>query len=77
MHDGKWHVAEKRFARQPDHDIGIFAQGPQHGQLINAVERLAKDKDALAFQNVEMVDDGSLSLEQSSFDAEKAGYKTE
>jgi hypothetical protein len=47
MHDRKRHLAEEGLASQPDHDVTVFAQRPQHGQPINSVEGLPQDVDAL------------------------------
>ena len=51
-------MAEEGLAGQPDHDIAVLAERPQHAELVDAVERLAQDIDALRFQLVEMVHDG-------------------
>jgi hypothetical protein len=48
-------VAEECLLGQPHHDVRVLAQGPQHGQLVDAVEGLAQDVDALRFQPVEMI----------------------
>ncbi len=55
MHHGKRHPPEERLAGEPDHDVGVLAQRPQHGQPVDAVEGLAQDVDALRFEAVEMV----------------------
>jgi hypothetical protein len=44
------HVAQKRLARQPEHGGGILANAPEHGQVLEPVERLAQDINALIFQ---------------------------
>ena len=49
LHSGKRDVAKKRLARQPNHDIRVFTQGPQHGDVVEAIERLAENINALAF----------------------------
>src|SRR3546814_3582 len=55
MHDRERHMAEEGLAGQPDHDIACFPQRPQHRQLVDAVEGLAQDVNALRFELVEMV----------------------
>src|SRR5438094_3838198 len=47
-------AAEKRLARQPDENIGIFAHRPRHGDILEGVIRLAKNKNALVLELVEM-----------------------
>src|SRR4030095_4361022 len=54
MHDRERDVAEERLARQPQHDVGILAQRPQHGDRLQAAEGLAQDVDALVFERVEV-----------------------
>jgi hypothetical protein len=54
MHHRKRHMAEEGLARQPQEDIGVLADGPQHGDLVDAVEGFAKDENALAFQSVQI-----------------------
>src|SRR6266702_3212033 len=48
-------AAEERFPRQPDHDVGVLAERPQQGDLLQAAEGLAEDIDALRLELVEMV----------------------
>src|SRR3546814_395430 len=55
MHDRERHMAEKGLACQPDHDVAVFPERPQHRQLVDAVEGLAQDVNALRFELVEMV----------------------
>ena len=43
-------MAEERLPRQPDHDIGILAQGPEHGERLNLVVGLAQDVNRLRFE---------------------------
>src|SRR5713226_6131179 len=48
-------MAEERLLGQPHQHIRILAKRPQHAKPIDAVERLAQDVDAFAFDGVEMV----------------------
>ena len=55
MQGGKRHAAEEGFARQPDHHIGVFAERPEQGDLLQPGERLAKDVDALRLELIEVI----------------------
>jgi hypothetical protein len=55
MHDGKGHMAEKRLARQPDHDVGVFPERPQHRDILDAVKRFTENIDALAFELIQPI----------------------
>src|SRR5436305_15318955 len=55
---GKRHVAEEGFARQPDHDVGVFSERPQQRQLFQTRECLAKNIDALRLERVQVVHAG-------------------
>src|ERR1700761_7365480 len=55
VHARERHPAEEGLARQPDHDVGIFAQRPQQRELLQPRKSLAQDVDALRLQRVEMV----------------------
>ena len=48
------HPAEKRFSRQPDEHVRIFSHRPGHGDVLERVIRLAKNKNALVLEFVEM-----------------------
>src|SRR6478752_7823318 len=48
-------AAEKRLACQPDHDVGVLAERPQQGDLLQTAKSLAEDVDALGLELVEMV----------------------
>ena len=50
-------MSEERFARQPDHDVGVLAEGPQHCDSIDFVESLAKDENTLAFKLIQTIHD--------------------
>src|SRR6266849_4498403 len=41
------HPAEKRFPRQPDEHVRIFSHRPGHGDVLECVIRLAKNKNSL------------------------------
>ena len=43
-------VAEKGLARQPQQDGRILADAPEHGEVLELVERLAQDVNALVFE---------------------------
>src|SRR2546421_7433649 len=48
------HAAEERFPRQPDQHVGIFPHRPWHADVLERVIRLAKNKNALVLELVEM-----------------------
>src|SRR3954447_6106471 len=48
-------TAEERLARQPDHDVGVLAERPQQGDLLQTGKSLAEDVDARGLELVEMV----------------------
>src|SRR6266436_3418879 len=48
------HAAEKRFPRQPDQHVRILSHRPGHGDVLERVIRLAKNKNALVLEVVEM-----------------------
>ena len=48
VHHRERDVAEERLARQPQHDVAVLAERPQDRELVDLVERLAQDVDALA-----------------------------
>src|SRR6266496_3012222 len=54
MQNGKRHLSKKRFAREPDENIGIFAHRPRHGDIFKSVIRLSKNKNALVLELIEM-----------------------
>src|SRR6266446_11013041 len=47
VQNGKWNLSKKRFAREPDEDIGILPHRPRHGDVFERVIRLAKNENAL------------------------------
>ena len=49
------HMAEKGFARQPQQHGGVLADAPQHGEVLELVERFAEDVDGLVFEFGEVV----------------------
>ncbi len=58
LHHGKRHAAEECLAREPQHDIGILADRPQHAERLQPVIGFAQDVDALRLELVEMVHRG-------------------
>src|SRR5262249_54514197 len=54
----KGDVAEKSLACQPQQDRGILADAPEHGQVLEFVEGLAQDVNALVFEFGEVVHGG-------------------
>ena len=52
----KWerHFPKKRFAREPDENVRILPHRPRHGDVLERVIRLAKNKNALVLELVEM-----------------------
>ena len=46
------HLAEESLARQPQHDRGVLADGPQHAEVSEVLPGLAQDVDALIFEVV-------------------------
>ncbi len=42
-------MTEERLAGEPGHDHGVLADAPEHGEVVDLVERLAEDEDALLF----------------------------
>ena len=47
----------KRLLGEPDHDVRVLAERPQHCDLVEAVIGLAQDIDALAFEPGKMIHD--------------------
>jgi hypothetical protein len=72
MQNGKRHLSKKRFAREPDENIGIFAHRPGHGDVFEGVIRLSENKNALVLELIEMRagglrhDYGSRSIQSSA-----------
>src|SRR5207244_10666389 len=50
----KRHPTEERFPCQPDQHVRIFSHRPRHGDVLERVIRLAKNKNALVLEFVEM-----------------------
>src|SRR6266487_1046026 len=50
----KRHAPEKRFACQPDENIGILSHRPWHGYVLEGVIRLAENENALVLEIIEM-----------------------
>ncbi len=46
----EWDVPEKGFSGQPQENRGIFTHGPEHGQIIEMLISLTKDKHALVLE---------------------------
>ena len=57
VHMDQWerHVAEKGFARQPQQDRGVFADGPEHTQFVERGIRFPQDVNAFGLQLVEII----------------------
>src|SRR3984885_11579762 len=58
MQGRKRHAAKERLAREPDHDVGIFAERPQQRQLLEPREGFTENVDALRLEGVEVVHRG-------------------
>src|SRR2546423_10618450 len=54
MQNRKRHATEKRFARQPNQNVRVFSHRPWHGNAFESVISLAKNKNALILELVEM-----------------------
>src|SRR5467141_3304604 len=54
VQNGKGNLSKKRFAREPDENIGILAHRPWHGDVLEGVICLAKNENALVLELVEM-----------------------
>jgi hypothetical protein len=52
---GKGHVADEGLAHQMQHDVAVFANGPQHGQIFEMAKGFADNKDALGLQLVQVI----------------------
>ena len=52
--DGEGHVAAERLLGQPEEDVGVLAHRPEHRRLLEAVEGLAHQVDALRFEFVQV-----------------------
>ena len=50
----KRNLSEKRFACEPDEDVRVLPHRPRHGDVLERVIGLAKNKDALVLQLIEM-----------------------
>ena len=53
MHEREGDMAEERLAGEPEQHGRVFADAPEHGEVVELVERLAEDVDALAFEFVQ------------------------
>jgi hypothetical protein len=60
------HVAEERLARQPQHDVAVLAERPQHGEAVQLGVGLAQHVDALRLKDVQMVHAHHLSASRGS-----------
>ena len=54
VHHRERHLAEERLAHQPQEDVAVLADRPQHAQPVEVAERLAQDVDALLLELVEV-----------------------
>ena len=54
MQNWKWNLSKKRFAGEPDENIGILPHRPRHGDVFERVIRLAKNENALVLEFIEM-----------------------
>src|SRR6266481_9854486 len=54
VQNGEWNLAKKRFAREPDENVRILSHRPRHGDIFEAVIRLAKNENALVLEVIEM-----------------------
>ena len=54
VQNGKRNLSKKRFAREPDENVGILAHRPRHGDVLEGVICLAKNENALVLEFVEM-----------------------
>src|SRR6266699_4357378 len=50
----KWNLSKKRFAGEPDENIGILPHRPRHGDVFEGVIRLAKNENALVLEVIKM-----------------------
>src|SRR5262249_52327630 len=55
VHQREWHVAKKGLARQPQEYRAVFADRPEHAQLLEGGIRLSHDVDAARLELVEMI----------------------
>lgn len=55
MDDRKGNVTEEGFSGQPDHDIRVLAERPQHAGLLQLVESFPENMDGVAFEIIESV----------------------
>src|SRR6266567_8628604 len=54
VQDRKRNFSKKRFTGEPDENIRILAHRPRHGDVLEGVIRLPKNKNALVLELVEM-----------------------
>jgi hypothetical protein len=48
-------VADEGLSHQMQHDVAVFANGPQHGQIFEMAKGFADNKDALGLQLVQVI----------------------
>src|SRR5690349_16707085 len=54
MQDGKRNTSEESLACKPDENVRVLPHRPRHGDVLERVIRLAKNKNALVLEFVEM-----------------------
>ena len=54
VQNGKRNLSKKRFAREPDENIGILPHRPRHGDVFEGMISLSKNKNALVLELIEM-----------------------
>ena len=54
VQDRKGDLPKKRFAGEPDKNVGILPHRPRHGDVFEGMIRLAKNENALVLELVEM-----------------------
>ena len=59
-------MAEERLAGEPDHDIRILAEGPEHAHAVEFVKGFTQNVDTLRFQRVEMIHRAGYSVQNPS-----------
>src|SRR5438105_15845750 len=74
VQNGKWDLSKKRFASEPDENVGIFPHRPRHRDVLEGVIRLPKNENALVLELVEM---SAVDLRHSSFCLSGSGRFTE
>jgi hypothetical protein len=55
MYEWQWHMTEESFARQPHENRTVFANRPEHAQVLELAISFTENVHALGFEFVQMI----------------------